>query len=98
MLKKKFDNFDSVKTANDAIKFAEERGAKISGVGVHTKIKVPGKGAVIINQNEGNLQDRTRVNLRKWFKLLGLMILLLAFTYNLWWPALRNFLWVLQNS
>jgi len=60
-------------TGNDFIELAKRRGAKVSvGKGGFTSIETT-QGKVHINPSNENLDKWTRSNLRRWFKLLGLM-------------------------
>lgn len=68
-------------TGNDFIELAAGRGAEIIRRGLHTKIRVKGKGATYVIPGDKKLDKRTISNLRKWFRLLGLMGILWA----LWW-------------
>lgn len=86
-------------TGDDFISLAERRGAVVTGS--HSgfrKIRTP-RGSMHIAPGQKQLDPPTLRNIKKWFKLLGLMILAIGFiTYNLWWPMLRNALWIMQNS
>ena len=59
-------------TGNDFIKVAKERGAFVVDRGTHTKIRTK-LGATYVVPGDERLDKRTISNLRKWFRLLGLM-------------------------
>jgi hypothetical protein len=83
MPRKKFKSWDEVKTANDAIDFAVQNGAEIHYTQNHTKLKVPGRGSAIINQNEGELGKHSKKNIARIFKLIGLLSVVLPLVYSL---------------
>lgn len=70
------------KTGDDFIKMARERGAKVTDAGKKagvefTKISTPG-GSMYITPGKQPLDPRTRKNYRHWFRLLGLLLLLVG--------------------
>lgn len=73
-------------TGNQFIKLAEERGANVTQTDKNnfTVVKTPG-GSVHIAAGDTKLDPQTRSNLKRWYKLLGLMLLLL--------PVLNRYLW-----
>lgn len=72
--------FDPFKSGQNAIEFAKERGASIEEKKTFTKISTP-KGSVYINPGREDLDKYTQSNLKRWFRLLGLMLFLLLCVY-----------------
>lgn len=74
-------------TGKDFANLARKRGAKISINRGFTSIETP-KGKVMINETNDRLDSQTRSNLRKWFRLLGLMIFIVLCVI----PIIKSFL------
>lgn len=70
-------------TGDDFIKIARERGAVVINRGTHTKVRTRG-GATYIVPGDEPLDKRTISNLKKWFRLLGLMSLV-GIAWGIWW-------------
>lgn len=60
-------------TGNKFVDFARKRGAVVKKSGNFTSIETP-KGKVHINASNDTLDKQTVSNLKKWFRLLGLML------------------------
>lgn len=71
-------NIHPFNTGDDFISLAERRGAIIEtkGNSGFIKIKTP-KGSVFVAPGDKQLDKKTVSNLRKWFRLLGLMLFIL---------------------
>lgn len=87
MPKKKGNSPVGPHTGNDFIQLAKERGALVEKSKKFTKIKTP-KGSVHIAPGDTNLDPQTRLNLRRWFRLLGLMLFIVLCIL----PMVKSFL------
>ena len=65
-------------TGNSFIDLAKGRGASVEPAGNFMKIKTPA-GSMKIAPGDEILDKQTRGNIKRWFKLLGLMGLLVLF-------------------
>ena len=93
MSKKKFDNFDQVKSSRDAIQFAGERGAELHHrKNGNVKVKTE-KGSAVIYDSDTELSKHDRANYRRWFKFLGLLAVFgfallgmaeIAYSFGVW--------------
>jgi hypothetical protein len=74
---KKPSGNDTLKTGNDFINHAEQRGAVVQKDrrGGFTEVSTPA-GSTYIAPGTKTLDPRTRKNLRHWFRLLGLLALI----------------------
>lgn len=82
---------DSLKTGNQFIEHARQRGAVIQTDrrGGFTKVETP-TGSTYIAPGDQPLDPRTRKNLRHWFRLLGLLgIAVLCWVIDLAWGVLN---------
>lgn len=81
-------------TGHDFIELAKKRGAKVSlGKNGFTQVETP-KGKTFINDSKDTYDKQTISNLKRWFKLLGLMILIFGCLYLIYWvdPTMLGFL------
>ncbi len=69
-------------TGDEWIDLGKRRGAVVREGGRFTSIETP-KGKVIIAPGDERLDKMTRSNLKRWFRLLGLMIVILVPIINL---------------
>lgn len=80
------------KTGNQYIEHARRNGAVITqSRGGFKKIETP-DGATYVAPGNQPLDPRTRKNLNHWFKLLGLMIIILFCTLPFWGPYIGSLL------
>lgn len=73
--KKKFQNFDQVKTGHDAVQFASERGAEIHDSKKGTKIVIPHRGSLLLNESK-ELSKPDKSHIKRIFKILGIISVL----------------------
>lgn len=83
-------------TGDSFIKLAKARGADVQKAGRFQKISTP-KGSVHITPGKDTLDSQTRSNIRKWFRLLGLMAFIF-YLVDLMWPTIRNILHVIKYA
>lgn len=83
-----------LRTGKDFVNFAEKRGAKVThnAHGGFTSVETPA-GKVFINPSSHTLDKQTIGNLKRWFRLLGIMVFIMTccaypiyvyITENLW--------------
>jgi hypothetical protein len=87
-----------LKTGNDFIEHAQTHGAVVTTDrrGGFTEVATR-KGSTYIAPGTQPLDYRTRKNLRHWFRLLGLLMLMLFVTFPVWMQPVKNVLWMLQH-
>lgn len=76
-------------TGDDWIALAKKRGAIVREGGKFTSVSTP-KGKAMIAPGRERLDNWTRSNLRRWFRLLGLMLLAGAVILMFVLPYLRS--------
>ncbi len=70
-----------IETGNDVVNFAKKRNADVYNSGNFTAIETP-NGKMFVKDNNEKMDKHTKSNVKKWLRLLGLMIVLLPVVLN----------------
>jgi len=70
-----------LKNGHAVVDFAKGRNADVHPAGKFTAIETP-KGKMLIMDNYNDFDKKTTSNVKKWLKLLGLMVIVLPFLAN----------------
>jgi hypothetical protein len=79
--KKKFDNFDQVKSGVDVAQFTAERGARIRDGHKGTKVEFPGRGSFLVNLSK-ELSKSDKAHYKRLLKIFGIISIILFFVFT----------------
>lgn len=78
-------------TGDDFLNLAKARGASVEKKGRFFRIHTP-RGSTYVAGGKEKLDDQTISNLRKWFRLLGLMLIFVG--TPLWYILTHYYIWI----
>ena len=69
-----------LETGKDVVEFAKRRNASTFHHGLFTGIETP-KGKMYVSETDEKMDKHTKANVKRWLKLLGLMLFLFLCAY-----------------